>query len=167
MSMANAVVRGSLISIGLAGALCALAAEAAGDSYVVPGSKAAELESCVEPTAFMRRNHMELIKHQRDETVHKGIRSTKHSLAGCIECHVGYGDDKVPVPVNSEGQFCDTCHDFAAVRLNCFDCHATIPAHADAQAAAELAQAAFGWHPPIALTLPRKGSMPVVPGEGN
>ena len=36
----------------------------------------------------MRRNHMELIKHQRDATVHDGIRGTKHSLAGCIDCHV-------------------------------------------------------------------------------
>ena len=165
--MANAAAKRSLVSIGLAGALGALAVEAAGDSYVVPGSKAAELQSCVEPTEFMRRNHMELIKHQRDETVHNGIRSTKHSLAGCVECHVSYGDEKLPIPVNTEGQFCDTCHDFAAVRINCFDCHATVPASTDAEAAAELAQARFSWHPPIALTLPREGSMPVVRGEGN
>jgi hypothetical protein len=31
-------------------------------------------EQCVEPVEFMRRNHMELILHQRDETVHRGIR---------------------------------------------------------------------------------------------
>jgi hypothetical protein len=167
MSMANAVVRGSLISIGLAGALCALAAQAAGDTYVVPGSKAAELESCVEPTEFMRRNHMELIKHQRDETVHNGIRSTKHSIAGCIDCHVSYGGDKQPVPVNADGQFCNACHDFAAVGLNCFDCHATVPAYTDTQAAAEVARGGFDWHPPLALTLPGEGLMPVVPGEGN
>ena len=48
--MANAVLRGSLISVGLAGALCALAVQAAGDSFVVPGSKAANEKGCVEPT---------------------------------------------------------------------------------------------------------------------
>ena len=149
--MANAVVRGSLISIGLAGALFASAVQAAGDSYVVPGSKAAQLESCVEPTEFMRRNHMEVIKHQRDETVHNGIRSTKHSLAGCIECHVAAGPDNLPAPVNGDGQFCSSCHEFAAVGLNCFDCHATVPAYTDAEAAAEVAHGGFGWHPPVAL----------------
>mgnify|MGYP003702300295 len=166
--MANAVVTGSLISIGLAGALFASAAQAAGDSYVVAGSKAAQLESCVEPTEFMRRNHMEVIKHQRDETVHNGIRSTKHSLAGCIDCHVSTGPDSLPVPVDSDGQFCNDCHAFAAVRLNCFDCHATVPAYTDAEAAAALAQGRLDWHPPLASTmLGVQGPPSEVPGKGD
>jgi len=107
---------------------CALAAQATGEgSYVIEGSEAAQLDSCVEPTDFMRRNHMEVIEHQRDETVHNGIRSTKHSLAGCIECHARYDADNTPVPVNAEGQFCIACHEFAAVGMNCFGCHANIP----------------------------------------
>ena len=85
--MAKALLRGSFISLGLAGALLALAVQAAGNNFVVTGSRAANEKSCVEPTDFMRRNHMEVIKHQRDETVHGGIRSTKHSLAVCIACH--------------------------------------------------------------------------------
>ena len=60
------------------------------------GSRAADEKSCVEPTDFMRRNHMEVIKHQRDETVHGGIRSTKHSLAGCIACHGAKGPTGEP-----------------------------------------------------------------------
>ena len=151
--MAKALERGSLAAIGLAGALIALAAQGAGESYVVPGSKAAALESCVEPTDFMRRNHMEVIKHQRDATVHQGIRSTKHSLAGCIECHVSPGSDERPVPVNAEGQFCNACHELAAVGLNCFDCHATIPVAAPAEAASEGEGSAFAWHPPVAPTV--------------
>lgn len=127
--MAKAVVLGSLISVGLAGALVALAAQAAGGSYVVPGSRAATLDSCVEPTDFMRRNHMEVIKHQRDETVHNGIRSTKHSLAGCVECHASRDPAGGVVPVDQKGQFCKACHAFAAVGMNCFDCHATVPSH--------------------------------------
>ena len=35
---------------------------------------------CVEDVQWMRKNHMNLLKHQRDETVHKGVRDTRHSL---------------------------------------------------------------------------------------
>jgi hypothetical protein len=167
MSMARAVARGSLISIGLAGALLASAVQAAGGSYVVAGSKAAQLENCVEPTDFMRRNHMEVIKHQRDETVHNGIRSTKHSLAGCIECHVRYESESTPVPVDAEGQFCETCHSFSAVGMDCFGCHATVPAYTGREAAAELASRAdLGWHPAITASTPTgQGLRPEAGGE--
>jgi hypothetical protein len=166
--MANAVVRGTLISVGLAGVLCALAVQAAGESYVVPGSQAAQSESCVEPTDFMRRNHMEVIKHQRDETVHNGIRSTKHSLAGCIECHVSSGADDKPVPVNGEGQFCNACHEFAAVGMNCFGCHANVPDLKNAEAGAQAAPGRFGWQSPIVMSVPgSEGLKPVLQGEGN
>ncbi len=168
--MANAVVRGSLIAVGLAGVLCALAAQAAGGgaTYVIDGSKAAQLGSCVEPTDFMRRNHMEVIKHQRDETVHNGIRSTKHSLAGCIECHVSYGADNAPVPVNAEGQFCIACHEFAAVGMNCFGCHASVPSFLDATAVENAALGALSWHPSFAMSVPEtEGLEPEGSGEGD
>jgi hypothetical protein len=126
--MAKAMHHGGLVVIGLVGALLALtaAAEGVGD-FVVQSSKAAQSEHCVEPTEFMRRNHMEVIRHQRDTTVYGGIRSTKHSLAGCVQCHVGYDANHQPVPVNADNQFCAKCHRYAAVQLNCFDCHATVP----------------------------------------
>ena len=77
--------------------------------------------SCVEDTAFMRRNHMELIKHQRDLTVHEGIRTTKHSLANCVNCHA---DPKTGRVTGSREAFCEGCHTYAAVKLDCFECHA-------------------------------------------
>jgi hypothetical protein len=63
-------------------ALAAQAEEVGG--FVLESSKAAKLDNCVEPTEYMRRNHMELIRHQRDTTVYGGIRSTKHSISGCV-----------------------------------------------------------------------------------
>ena len=166
--MANAAVRGSLISVGLAGALCALAAQAAESPFVVPGSKAASLEHCVEPTELMRRNHMELIKHQRVETVHEGIRSTKYSLVRCIECHASVGVDGAPVPVNGEEQFCESCHDYAAVSLDCFDCHATVPTVNEKNAALAGIGGRVAWHPPVAgAVTARPGPSPEVGGEGN
>ena len=44
-------------------------------------------EQCVEPTEVMRRDHMQMILHQRDETMHQGIRTVKHSLKNCVNCH--------------------------------------------------------------------------------
>ncbi|EIC21191.1 cytochrome c3 family protein [Thiorhodovibrio frisius] len=118
--MVLTVMGSALTSTGVA------RAEAIG-GFVVPGSKAAELDRCVEPTREMRRYHMEYIRHQRDTTVYNGIRHTKYSLSGCVGCHTGHTADGTPVPVNGKGQFCNACHETAAVTLNCFDCHATVP----------------------------------------
>lgn len=116
----------ALVGLALVAASTVTQATGVGD-FVVDSSKAARLENCVEPTEYMRRNHMEVIRHQRDTTVYGGIRSTKHSLAGCVECHVGYDAQHKPVGIDGDGQFCAACHDYAAVKLNCFDCHATVP----------------------------------------
>ena len=109
------------------GLLAALATGAMSESAVTPGSKAAGMESCVEPTAEMRRNHMDYLKHERVGTVHQGIRGRKHSLAGCVDCHSAKGDAGGYKPVNGEGEFCDGCHTFVAVNIYCFQCHRKIP----------------------------------------
>ncbi len=90
-------------------------------------AKADKLESCVEPTDVMRRRHFEFIKHQRDLTVRQGIRGSKHSLAGCVDCHARHDAQGKPVPVDAEGQFCAACHDYVAVHIDCFSCHSTVP----------------------------------------
>ena len=52
-----------------------------------PAAKAVKGEKCVEPTEVMRRDHMKMVLHQRDDTMHQGIRTVKHSLKNCINCH--------------------------------------------------------------------------------
>jgi hypothetical protein len=81
-------------------------------------------EKCVEDTQFMRRNHMDLLKHHRDDTMRKGIRTTKHSLKKCVECHAS--EKSGSVAANKE-DFCAACHSYASVKLDCWDCHATKP----------------------------------------
>ena len=90
-------------------------------------SKADMLEQCVEPTEVMQKEHFGFLYHQRDKTVIKGIRTKDHSLANCIDCHVSYDDNGTALPINSEGQFCQTCHVQTAVNIDCFTCHATVP----------------------------------------
>ncbi len=116
----------TLLAILVSGLFAGSGAAFAGEA-VEGTAKADKLEACVEPTDVMRRRHFEFIKHQRDLTVHQGIRGSKHSLAGCVDCHARRDAEGHPVPVNAEGQFCDSCHDYAAVHIDCFSCHSTVP----------------------------------------
>lgn len=89
----------------------------------LPVVKIEKGEKCVEPTDEMRRNHMYMILHQRDETMRRGIRTTRHSLKGCIECHA---NPKTQSVIGKDG-FCESCHTYAAVRIDCFECHSASP----------------------------------------
>ena len=84
-------------------------------------------DKCVEPTDMMRKNHMEFLLHQRDDTVHRGIRTKKHSLKECMECHAVFDSSNQPVSVANPKHFCRECHDYASVKIDCFDCHASKP----------------------------------------
>ena len=99
--------------------LVAGSALAAGTSSLAPALATPE-GTCVEDTAFMRRNHMELLKHHRDRTVHEGVRTTQHSLANCVNCHADKTSGRV---TGSKDAFCEGCHAYAAVKLDCFECH--------------------------------------------
>ncbi len=89
-----------------------------------------QTSQCVEPVEVMRHQHMQLIKHQRDLTMHQGIRGTQHSLVGCINCHATPGADGKAVGADSPDHFCSSCHRYAAVSIDCFQCHADKPAAA-------------------------------------
>ena len=86
-----------------------------------------EGENCVADTQFMRRNHMTMLRHQRDETMREGIRGNQYSLRDCVACHAVMGPDAMPVTVASPEHFCRSCHDYAAVNIDCFQCHASRP----------------------------------------
>lgn len=68
-------------------------------------------DACVRPADWMRRNHMDFLKHQRDLTVREGVRVREESLLNCKSCHT------------SREQFCDQCHTYVGVAPNCFTCH--------------------------------------------
>ncbi|MDH3613738.1 MAG: Hdr-like menaquinol oxidoreductase cytochrome c subunit [Gammaproteobacteria bacterium] len=84
-------------------------------------------DSCVYDTEFMRRNHMTVLKHQHDEPDLKDIRSEGHSIKDCVACHAVMGPDARPLTADSPEHFCRSCHDYAAVKIDCFDCHKSRP----------------------------------------
>lgn len=97
----------------------AFAAEAKKPASIGPTVKIHRGEKCVEPTDDMRRNHMKYILHQRDKTMHQGIRTTKHSLKNCVDCHA----DPATNSVLGQDGFCSSCHQYASVQIDCFSCH--------------------------------------------
>jgi hypothetical protein len=112
----------------LAAALFMSAPASAADS-ITPELKInrSQGDSCVEPTDVMRKDHMKFLLHQRDETMYNGIRTRKYSLKECINCHANKDESGEYIPVTAEGEFCQSCHSYASVKLDCFECHATKP----------------------------------------
>jgi [DsrC]-trisulfide reductase subunit J len=101
----------------------------AGDRVPKPEIEIARPGHCVEATDVMRRNHMKLLLHQRERTVHEGLRKPKYSLARCVECHASVKTGSVL----GEGGFCQSCHSYAGVKLDCFECHAAKPERVSAR----------------------------------
>jgi len=77
---------------------------------------------CVAAPDVMRRDHPSMLKHQRDETVHRGVREAKSSLKGCIGCHASAATGSV---AQAKTDFCSSCHSYAAVQIDCFECHSS------------------------------------------
>ena len=125
----------SLRALGRCAAVCGLllaaCLAAAAESPAISASRvpqpvieAARGGSCVAEPGFMRRNHMDLLKHQRDDTLRGGLRETKYSLKECIACHASQSTNSVTAAASN---FCQSCHAYAAVHIDCFECHANQP----------------------------------------
>lgn len=126
---------GALVALGLAMLTAGLlfsqaltAADGAPSASRVPAPRLTvnTATQCVAPTAEIRRNHPDLLVHQRDRTLRLGERGAKIELNGCIQCHAtpvpGAADGARSV-IGHAGAFCQECHVFAGVKLDCFECH--------------------------------------------
>lgn len=114
-----------LTGLGILAASSTLAT--AGGAVPAPVIQKGKGEQCVEKTDDMRRNHMKYLNHHRDKTMHEGIRTKQHSLKNCIECHAT-PNEKGERSVLGKDNFCQSCHTYAAVQVDCFQCHSSKPA---------------------------------------
>jgi hypothetical protein len=90
-------------------------------SYEPPElAKPAKGEECIEPTEWIRANHMQLLDEWRDwvvrdkERVYVASTGESHTISlqnTCMDCH------------DKKAEFCDRCHDEASVSPYCWDCH--------------------------------------------
>lgn len=97
---------------------------------LMPTLPKAKGERCVEPTEVMRRQHHKFILHQRDETVHQGIRTEQYRFTRCIDCHVQPTASGTYPRHTDDDHFCTVCHVYSSVSIDCFQCHADRPAEA-------------------------------------
>ena len=113
------------IAAGVMAVMLAVAGfAAAGDTrapprVAMPTVKIETGDACVAPTGEMRRDHMKMLLHQRDGTVRQGLREQRFSLKHCIDCHASRETGSV---LGKDG-FCSSCHTYAAVSMDCFECH--------------------------------------------
>jgi hypothetical protein len=86
--------------------------------------KAKAAKECVQPKAFMKREHMQLLDVWRDSVVRDGKRIYVNSdgkefdmsLSNtCLDCH------------SNKADFCDKCHDYTSATPYCWDCHIDNP----------------------------------------
>jgi hypothetical protein len=122
-----------------------------GGRVPLPVVKIEKGEQCVEPTAEMRRNHMEKMLHQRDRTMHQGIRTTQHSLKNCVNCHAAQSGS-----VLGKDGFCASCHQYASVHIDCFGCHTDKPEKEPARKVADAQSPAPRFSGKIKQPAPRK-----------
>jgi len=81
-----------------------------------------DAEACVEDSAWMAANHMNLLNQWRDDLVRSGEQeyvSTSGQVylrsltKTCLDCH------------EDRDAFCTRCHDYADVQPTCWECHTT------------------------------------------
>lgn len=124
-----ALVLGAMLGVLAFGPASQAIAQSAGAAHntIAPQPPKATGGSCVKDTDFMRRNHMKLLMHQRDETMHQGVRGKPEGLTNCITCHAVKDEAGKHVSYSSPKHFCRVCHDYASVSLDCFECHTSRP----------------------------------------
>ncbi|MEW6585299.1 MAG: sulfate reduction electron transfer complex DsrMKJOP subunit DsrJ [Nitrospirota bacterium] len=77
--------------------------------------------TCVESKAYMKKEHMKMLNEWRDLVVRDGLTVYASNATGkqytislqntCMKCH------------SNKKNFCDECHNYAAVKPYCWDCH--------------------------------------------
>lgn len=103
-------------------------ADEAGGRTPEPNIPKAQGEHCIRDNDFMRRYHMVKLLEQREQTMREGVRGGDFSIARCVTCHTVPGADGKPVSYTNPKHFCRSCHDYEAVSIDCFECHASKPA---------------------------------------
>ena len=113
-------------------ALTAMIPAAAQDrASLLPDIPRATGQPHAEGNEYWRKNHMNLMRHDRDLTMREGERDIEASLKGCFDCHAAKDSDGAIVSYESEKHFCRTCHDYVAVKVDCFMCHRSTPEGVD------------------------------------
>jgi hypothetical protein len=87
-------------------------------------TQAKAAKECVLPVELIRTEHMQMLNDWRNTVVRDGMRlyvesnGKKYEMSlsnTCLDCH------------SNKPEFCDRCHNYAAVTPYCWDCHIDNP----------------------------------------
>lgn len=81
-----------------------------------------------EAPRMMIQYHPAALEAHRHEVIYQGVRHPDGSIEQCVTCHIVKGRDGQPVGFDDPRHFCRQCHDEAAVKIDCFECHNSKPA---------------------------------------
>ena len=77
--------------------------------------------------SVMIRYHPALLYAHRYAYVHQGARQSNENIERCVTCHAVMGPNDQPVGFGNSKHFCVDCHTEVAVKVDCFDCHNSMP----------------------------------------
>ena len=80
-----------------------------------------------EGNEYWRVNHMNLLRKDRDATMRLGDRTIDASIKSCVVCHAVFGPDAEPLPYEEPQNSCQVCHQYVAIKIDCFTCHKSTP----------------------------------------
>jgi predicted CXXCH cytochrome family protein len=77
---------------------------------------------------IMRNSHQALLKDRMNAEYPLTVPQQAVSIGQCVTCHVVRGADNAPLAADNGKHFCRDCHAKQKVSINCFSCHASLPA---------------------------------------
>lgn len=78
---------------------------------------------------IMRNSHPALLKDRMNAEHPLTMPQRNVSIEQCVTCHIVRGEDNAPLSADRQEHFCRNCHAQQRVSINCFSCHASLPAN--------------------------------------
>jgi len=80
-------------------------------------------EKCIEPVAYMRANHMQMLNDFRHRVVRQDERTFENSEGKVFNMSLSTRDDSCIGCHETKKKFCDRCHTYASASPYCWECH--------------------------------------------
>jgi len=81
-----------------------------------------------EKKGIMQQNHQALLKDRMSAAYPLTPLQLPVTMEQCVTCHIVRGADKTPLSAEHDKHFCRECHTKEWVSIDCFTCHASLPA---------------------------------------
>jgi hypothetical protein len=81
-----------------------------------------------EDPQIMRKEHGKVLINEMNKAAQATSRKEDDTIERCVTCHVKRDEKQAPVSASDPRHYCTQCHAKSSVSINCFTCHASLPA---------------------------------------